>query len=174
MKHKEGFLFALLLLASSALAQTIDSQTTNDLPEKNLPKQVALARSAYTQTEEVIADGAPNDSKGDNTLAQIPGRMPGPMAGPPMRRAAYPNMWMSGGSPGHALIGALIGFGLGAAVCAKGNAGARATLALGTVGGDRRGYRLLDSVFPWPKHVPARVAGRRRGGLPIETRNKHA
>ena len=43
-------------------------------------------------------------------------------------------MWMSRGSPGHALIGALIGFGLGAAVCAKGNAGARATLAIGTVG----------------------------------------
>ena len=51
-----------------------------------------------------------------------------------MRRAAYPNMWMSGGSPGHALIGALIGFGLGAAVGAKGNAGVRATLAIGTVG----------------------------------------
>jgi len=134
MKHKEGFLFALLLLASSALAQTIDSQTTNDLPENDLSKQVALARSAYTQTEEVSAGGAPNDSKGNNTLAQIPRRMRGPMAGPPMRRAAYPNMGMSGGSPDHALIGALIGFGLGAAVCAKGNAGVRATLALGTVG----------------------------------------
>ena len=83
MKHKEGFLLAWLLLASSALAQTIDSQTTNDLPENDL-QQVALARSAYTQTEEVSVDGAPNDSKGNNTVAQIPRRMPGPMAGPPM------------------------------------------------------------------------------------------
>ena len=134
MKHKEGFLFALLLLASNGLAQTIDSQTTNDLPENDLPKQVALAWSAYTQTEEVSADVALKNSKGNYTLVQIPRRMPGPMAGPPMRRAAYPNMWMSGGSPGHALIGALIGFGLGAAVCAKGNAGVRAALAFGTVG----------------------------------------
>jgi hypothetical protein len=134
MKHNSGFLFALLLLASSGLAQTSDSQTTNNLPENDLPKQVALARSAYTQTEEVNADGAPNNSKSNNTLAQIPRRMPGPMARPPMRRAAYPNMWTSGGSPGHALIGALIGFGLGAAVGAKGNPGVRATLAIGTVG----------------------------------------
>ena|SRR5258708_7592473 len=134
MTHKEGFLSALLLLASSGLAQTIDSQTTNDLPENDVPKQVALARSAYTQTEEVSADMALKNSKGNNTLAQIPRRMPGPMAGPPRRRGPYPNMWKSGGSPGHALIGALIGFGLGAAVGAKGNAGVRATLAFGTVG----------------------------------------
>ena len=134
MKRKEGFLFALLLLASSGLAQTIDSQTTNDLPENDLPKQVALARSAYTKTEEVSVNGVPKDPNSNNTLAQIPPRMPGRMARPPMRRAAYPNMWTSGGSPGHALIGALIGFGLGAAVGAKGNAGVRATLAIGTVG----------------------------------------
>jgi hypothetical protein len=60
MKRKEGFLFALLLLASSGRTQTIDSQTANDLPENDLPKQVTLARSAYTQADAVSAGVALN------------------------------------------------------------------------------------------------------------------
>jgi hypothetical protein len=47
---------------------------------------------------------------------------------------AYPRMWRSEGSPAHALIGTIIGFGLGAAVAAKGNAGIRGTLGIGAIG----------------------------------------
>lgn len=136
MKRKDGFMMALLLLASSGLAQTVDSQTTNDFPEHDFSPQVALARRAYAQPEETSTGGSPNasDADGKTTLAQLPRRMPGPMVRPSMRPAAYPNMWMSQGNGRHALIGALIGLGVGVAVCAKGNADVRATFAIGTLG----------------------------------------
>jgi hypothetical protein len=44
-------------------------------------------------------------------------------------------VWTPSPSGRHALIGAVIGFGLGAAVGAKGNGGARVSLTLGTIGG---------------------------------------
>jgi hypothetical protein len=136
MKHKERFLTALLLLASSGLAQTIDAQTTNDSPENNFSPQVALARRAYTQPEEINTGGSPSASDADakTTLAQLPRRMPSPMVRPPMGRAAYPNMWMSQSNGRHALIGAIIGCGLGIAVAAKGNAGVSASLAISSLG----------------------------------------
>jgi hypothetical protein len=144
MKRHGGFLFllALLLPVSNALTQIADSPTSNDLPHS-----VNVARCAYTQAEPVCAnvhsasqDVAGNDDRdpgGDTTLAQIPRRMPGqPLRGRrlPMGGPAYPTMWQPQPSPGHALIGAVIGFGLGAAIAAKGNAGGRAIFALGTVG----------------------------------------
>ena len=136
MKHKERFLTALLLLASSGLAQTIDAQTTNGFPENDFSPQVALARRAYAQPEETTTGGSSSASDADakTTLAQLPRRMPGPIVRPPMRPAPYPSMWMSQGNGRHALIGALIGLGVGVAVCAKGNAGVRASLAIGTLG----------------------------------------
>jgi hypothetical protein len=139
MKRNKGFLFlfALLLPVSSALAQIADSQTSNDLP---LP--VAVARCAYTQAEAVCASvhaASQNLSgpSGDTTLAQIPRRVPGPpfrVGRPPMGGPAYPGMWQSQPSVGHALVGAVIGFGIGVAIGAKGNASARATLGIATVG----------------------------------------
>jgi hypothetical protein len=136
MKRKEGFMIALLLLASSGLAQTADSQTTKDFPEHDFSPQVALARRAYAQPEGTSTGGSSNasDAAGKTTLAQLPRRMPGPIVRPRMRHAAYPNMWMSQGNGRHALIGALIGLGVGVAVCAKGNADVRASLAIGTLG----------------------------------------
>lgn len=141
---RRGFLLllALLLPLSSALAQMADSQTSNDLPYP-----VAVARCAYTQTEapcasvhaasqDVSGQDAPAPG-GDNTLAQIPRRMPGPplSAGrPAMGGPGYPGMWQSQPSAGHALIGAVIGGLLGWAVAAKGSAGVRATLGIATVG----------------------------------------
>ena len=50
-------------------------------------------------------------------------------------------MWMPSPSGRHAAIGALVGFGLGAAVGAKGTGGARATLTFGVLGG------LLGAAF---------------------------
>ncbi len=147
MKHKEGFpfLFVVLLLASSALAQSGDSQTTNDLPH-----QVALARCAYNETDEVCASvdhpsPAAADASNDTTLAQVPRRIPGPPVQPrrpPMGRprGAYPGVWMEEGSGRHAAVGALIGFGLGAALGAHANkdqhpgVGVRAAFLVGTIG----------------------------------------
>ena len=104
--------FALLLTASLALAQ-------NDLPQP-----VATARRAYTQTDETD----------NNILAQMPRRM-GPVGrqGPPMRSAGYVGTWGPQFSPGHALIGAAIGFGFGAAAGSK--KGVRNSFAVGTLVG---------------------------------------
>jgi hypothetical protein len=136
MKRREGFMMLLLLLASSGLAQTADSQSTKDFPERDFSPQVALARRAYAQHEETSTGGSSNasDADGKTILAQVPRRMPGPMVRPPTRPAAYPSMWRSQGNGRHALIGALIGLGVGVAVCAKGNADVRASLAIGTLG----------------------------------------
>jgi hypothetical protein len=165
MKRKDGFMIALLLLASSGLAQIANSQSTNGFPENDLSPQVAFARRAYAQPEETGTGGSSNtsDADGKTTLAQLPRRMPGPMVRPPMRPAPYPNMWISQGNGRHALIGALIGLGVGVAVCAKGNADARATLAIGTLGagiGAAMGFSIPS--FPdrnmyrrgWPDNDP--------------------
>jgi hypothetical protein len=140
MARRKSSLFALLLLASTGLAQTVDSKTSpdvskdvseNDQIHNALSKKVALARCVYRQSEE----GCPSmlaDLESDNTLAQLPRRM-GPMGhqGPPMRGPAYPESWGPQFSPGHAVIGAAIGFGLGAAAGSKN--GVRSSIAAGTL-----------------------------------------
>jgi hypothetical protein len=93
--------------------------------------RIAAARSQYMPP----ADG----SAGTNapvTVAQFPRRRPGPPYSrvPGYPRPTYPGMWMGEPSGRHALIGAIIGGGLGVAVAAKGNAGVRASLAIGTLG----------------------------------------
>ena len=140
MAHKNRVFLASLLLATTALAQTADSRNAIDLTKGNqtnaaLPKQVALARCAYRQTDE----GCPSaplatDLKADHTLAQMPRRV-GPVGrqGPPMRGYAYPESWGPQFSPGHALVGAAIGFAFGAAAGSK--SGVRSSLAVGTLVG---------------------------------------
>jgi hypothetical protein len=152
MKHQEGFhfLFVLLLLASNALAQSGDSQAANDLLNNDLPRQVAVARCAYNETEDACAGVNPSSAEargpnGDAMLAQLPRRMPGPPMQPRRPtmgrpRGAYPGVWMEEGSGRHAAIGALIGFGLGAALGAHANkdqhpgVGVRAAVLVGTIG----------------------------------------
>lgn len=139
MKHTYGFLFELplLLLASTALAQTDIPQATTDL---NASEHVAFARCAYTPTDNNCADEiSPTNGHGSNsttTLAQTPHRMPGPipgpMGGPPMVR---PGMWMSRPSTAHVLIGGLIGFGFGVAAGARGSAGVRGSIGIGALFG---------------------------------------
>jgi hypothetical protein len=120
--------FALLLTASLALAQ-------NDLPQP-----VATARRAYTQTDETD----------NNILAQMPRRM-GPVGrqGPPMRSAGYPGTWGPQFSPGHALIGAAIGFGFGAAAGSKN--GVRSSFAVGTLVG-LLGATIGAGIPSFPSH----------------------
>jgi hypothetical protein len=117
MKHTKyvPFLLALLLAASTAFAQTED-------PRASAPPQegaeISAARSPYTQTADISHED--NDSK---TLAQLPRRgsgMPLPHRGYPQPES-YRSRWMDRGSAGHAVIGAAIGFTLGAILGAKAN-----------------------------------------------------
>jgi len=160
-------LSAPILLASTALAQTGDLQAANK-PSSASTTAVTTARCQYTPADEVCAGlGAATHAKrsdNDTTVAQRPRRMPGP---PPRRptmgrpRAAYPGMWSSPGSGRHALIGALIGGGIGAALGLRGNADVRASLALGTLGagiGAAMGFSIpsLPSRNPYRRRWPGR------------------
>src|SRR5690242_18060285 len=166
MALKKRVPVALLLLASSVLAQTNGSKMSIDLTNEDagnnpLPKQVAIARCAYRQSEE----GCPylslaSDQEANNTLAQVPRRTPpmagrqGPAYGPPMRGPAYPETWGPQFSPGHALIGAAIGFGLGATAGSKN--GVRSSIAAGTLVG-LIGAAIGAGIPSFPSHY------RRRG-----------
>jgi hypothetical protein len=71
-------------------------------------------------------------------------------------------MWMPSPSGRHAAIGAVIGFGLGAAVGTKGNGGTRATLTFGVLGG------LMGAAFAcMTPSFPAR-SPYRRGSSPYD------
>ncbi len=159
MAHKHNSVLVLLLLATSALAQTMDSKTANgrtnvDPTNNDLPAQVALARCAYSPadggcTSKSLAPAA-SGSDAKTTLAQVPRRM-GPMGrqGPPMRGPVYPETWGPQFSPSHALIGAAIGFGFGAAAGAKNGAGS--AVAVGTLVG-LLGAALGAGIPSFPSH----------------------
>lgn len=164
MAHKHNFAFVLLLLATSALAQTVNPKTVtvNDQasdPQVNndqtLPRQVVLARCAYGQADESCPGAAvpPTASNAGSTtlLAKMPRQM-GPMGplGPPMRGSGYPGTWGAQFSPGHALIGAAIGFGFGAAVAAK-DGGVRGSIAVGTLFG-LLGAAVGSTIPAFPSH----------------------
>lgn len=115
------FLLASLMVASGALAQTTEVRQTET--EKNLLRSDAIsaARSPYTQN--VKAEGASGDAGDARLIAQR--FRPRPMPPLPPRRGYpqgnYRTPWMDHGNAGHALIGAAIGFGLGAALGATAN-----------------------------------------------------
>lgn len=79
---------------------------------------IAAARTQYTQTAEV----SQRQENVDNTLAQLSRRGRGtpfpPRRGNPNRRRPQP-LWMDHGGASHAVVGAAIGFGLGALLGAK-------------------------------------------------------
>jgi hypothetical protein len=105
-----------------------DLEPGDDIAAAN---RIAAARSPYTLPEDVSAG-----TNARVTLAQFPRRRAGPpfAQGRGYPRPTYPGMWMGEHSGRHAVIGALIGLGVGVAVCAKGNADVRATLAISTLG----------------------------------------
>ena len=109
------FLLASLTLASSAMAQTTEDQRTETEPDTRITDSIAAARSQYTRT----SDLSPGTS--DTTIAQLRrggrGRPFPPQRGYP--RGTYQTPWMHHGSAGHILIGAAIGFGVGAALGAN-------------------------------------------------------
>jgi hypothetical protein len=112
-------LLASLLLMHSVLpcasAQTGKGQTAN---ESQTAENVLVARSAYIQDEDVarLGDG--------QTLSDLAQHRPVSAVPPQMRYPhgrGYRGMSRQRGNGRHALIGALIGFGIGAALGAKGN-----------------------------------------------------
>jgi hypothetical protein len=112
------FLLASLTLASSALAQTTENrriETENDTRSTDL---VVAARSQYTKAAQTSPD------TDNTTLAQLP--RGGPRRPfPPQRgypRPTYRTPRMDHGGAGHILIGAAIGFGIGAAIGANDSA----------------------------------------------------
>lgn len=139
------------LLAASAVAQSDHPQAPNELPSA-----VSAARCQYTSSDNACpgVSASARDANHD-TLAQLPRRGPGPpfrLRGP-MGRPGYPGMWQPQPNPRHALIGAVIGGLLGWAVAAKGNAGARATLGIATVGA-ALGAGIGASVPSFPSRSP--------------------
>jgi len=162
MKYGTYFSCVLVLFASTALAQSVNRQVANDLPTS-----VAAARCQYTPADEVcatLAESGTAQRTGDTTVAQVPRRIPGPAMRRPMMgrpRPAYPAMWRPEGSGRHALIGAVIGGALGTAVALRGNAGVRASFALGTVGagiGAAMGFSIpsFPSGNPYRRGWPGR------------------
>ena len=115
------FLFASLLLvpcvAPRALTQTADGPTAND----NLSaEQIPVARTPYTQQESI-----PRCSGNCQALPAPVQRRPVILRSPRMPYPPGPRphgaVWRQRGNARHALIGGLIGFGLGAALGAKAN-----------------------------------------------------
>jgi hypothetical protein len=118
------FLLASVLLIQSVLpaasaqtlTQTEEKQTADD---SLIAERTLVARSAYTE----LADIA-RSSEDDQTRSEPARRRPVP---PPPPRIQYPRgrshgaMWQQRGNGRHALIGAVIGFGIGAALGVKGN-----------------------------------------------------
>jgi hypothetical protein len=115
MKHTKHIPLplALVLMASVAFAQTTDGQAADSASAENA---ILAARSQYTET----ARASPPEA--DSTiLAQL--RRGGPARPfPPQRgypRGTYQTPWRDHGNAGHILIGAAIGFGVGAALGAN-------------------------------------------------------
>jgi len=156
MKHRTLLSSVLVLFASTALAQSADKQVASDLPTS-----VAAARCRYTPADESCAtlrESSAVQPTDDATVAQYPRRVPGPpMRRPTMGRPrpAYPAMWRPEGSGRHALIGALIGGSLGAAVAARGHGGMRASVALGALGAGM-GAAIGVSIPSLPSRNPYR------------------
>ena len=107
-----------VLLAISGLAQNANSSQVNTLRDAD---PIAVARSPYLQPENEFTSAnqelAGSRSANENeTLAQSSRHQLGPPHGPPTRpsRGSYPVMWSQPSSGDQRVIGALIGFGVGA------------------------------------------------------------
>jgi hypothetical protein len=118
MPHRTAHspLASLLLMLSvlpCAWAQTGIAPRGNDIPATG---RIVIAHGAYSQRDDLA------DRSGDGqALSEFAQRRP--LISPNVRysRPRYATMWRQRGNGRHALIGALIGFGVGAAIGAKAN-----------------------------------------------------
>jgi len=102
-------LLVSVLVTSVALAQTRDRQAVDGTPTEDA---ISAARSQYTPATSVSSDA------NNKTLAQFPRGGPGRPFPPHGRypRERYQTPWMDHGGAGHIVIGAAIGFAVGAAL----------------------------------------------------------
>jgi|SRR5215472_6785432 len=109
-----SLLFILSMLpcawVQTGVAQTSDQALSTE--------KITVARCAYTQHDNIA--GCAGDGQ---TLSELAQRRRAPFSSRDIRyhRIGYAGMWRQRGNGRHALIGALIGFGVGAAIGAKGN-----------------------------------------------------
>jgi hypothetical protein len=163
-----SIMLASFVLTTCAVAQA--SEESKTVAEESSPTSgpTFAARSTYTnsaKTEDVsgntdlrkVEDGAVLN------LAQLSRRRVAPM--PPRGYApdSYETHWMDRGNGRHALIGALIGFGVGAALAAKANKGPNLGTAIVLVGG---AGALIGAAVGVNHGGPGRFARHRRMGLP--------
>jgi hypothetical protein len=110
-----SLLLTALALASSTMAQsTEDHRTESETKTRNIDS-IAEARIKYTQSSDINPDAS------NTTLAQLRGVGAG-RPFPAQRgypRGTYQTPWTDHGNAGHILIGAAIGFGIGAALGAS-------------------------------------------------------
>jgi len=107
-------LLAALLVVSNVVAQTAGRPATDEFSG---PSGIAAARSKYL--ENAAETAATKDSQTEAQLPRRGRRMPIP----PRRgynRGGYPTPWMTSDDAGHVLIGAGIGFAIGATIGAVG------------------------------------------------------
>ena len=152
-------LLATLLVVSNVVAQTADGPATDALSE---PGGISAARSKYL---EKAADAAA--TKESQTEAQLPRRGRG-MPRPPQRGRNWggpPTPWMANSDPGHALIGAGIGFAIGATIGAVGALHNRTPVGNGVfIGGSLFG---LFGAAIGASHSPGHPFMHRRRAYPV-------
>jgi hypothetical protein len=110
------FLLLMLSVVRCAWAQAGVGQTPNEGPAT---EKIVVARCAYTEHE-----GIAGCSGAGGRRSELMHRRSAPLIPPDIRYRrvqGYGSMWRQPGNGRHALIGALIGFGVGAALGAKGN-----------------------------------------------------
>jgi len=158
--HRMAFVLVMMSVAINAVGQS-----------DSLSPQVSLARCAYA------VSGAECSSSDATTLAQFPRRGPGPRRYPPPPRVHMARS-MPGPSWKGALIGGLIGFGLGVAAPRDANAGKR--VAAGTfigfigagigaaIGANHANYHYHYNYRypsgPWPDDEEAKSSNKRATG----------
>ncbi|MGA9475218.1 MAG: hypothetical protein WBV36_22325 [Terriglobales bacterium] len=158
------------MLTACAVAQTIEGPNTVAEESSRTSGAIFSARSTYTsstKTEDLSADTDQRKAVGGAglNLAQLSRRRLPP--GPPRGYApdSYETHWMDRSNGRHALIGALIGFGVGAAIAAKANKTANPGGAIVLVGG---AGALIGAAVGANHGGPGRFARHRRTGSPSE------
>jgi hypothetical protein len=143
MRHASlvASLFASLFFVIPAFTASAQTQNPKAKDDSAFADRIAAARSAYA-LHRVDAEADDPESSGNETLAQLSRRRPVPRSPQrgPRPRPVHAGMWAEPGNARGTLIGASVGFGLGAALGARGNtdqhpgAGVKAAVLFGAFG----------------------------------------
>jgi hypothetical protein len=179
MKHTKRIPLLILLLAaimpaSSALAQTTDYQKDDEKTvAEPSPTDGLISAARSSNRSDAKAEDTPRNSHDglDVNLAQLSQRRPAPGPQRGYRPESYETHWMDRGSGRHALIGAMIGFGVGAALAAKANKGSSPGAAIVLIGG---AGALIGAAVGANHGGPGRFAHHRRIDLPAGRESKES